>query len=304
MSMRTRTGLIVAAATGTVALLLGGCSLPDGVDGDLTDGWQAMSEPQVFVPEAGTCHREEYSTESTLSSYAPVDCAEEHVTEIVYVGQFEGAAADRVTPPEQRSAEWREAFAACEEGAAEYLGADYHLARLWLGVVVPSSEAWEGGARWFRCDVVQFEDEITFDFVRTGSLAGALAEEDSELRLTCFEVTVTEDDLIDQMDPVGCDDPHQAEFVGVWRAPAGGYLDGANDASAERVHSGCRRRVAEYVDVPIDGDLVFRTGTIADWMDEEDWDNGDRGFRCYLWLNGDEITESLRGAGPEGLPVR
>jgi hypothetical protein len=304
--MRWRTQGVAVATITAAGLLLAGCSLPDGVDGDVTNGWPAMAEPAVFVPEAGTCHAESYSTERTLNTYAPVDCAGEHVTETVYVAQFdeEFAATDRATPPETGSAEWRETFTACEEGAAGYLGADYRSARLWLGVVVPSSEAWEGGARWFACDVVQFEDEIEFDFVRSGSLAGVLAEEESDLRLGCFEVAVDEDDAIEQMDPVDCGEPHQAEFVGVWRAPAGGYLDGASEASSNRVHSGCRRRVAEFADLPIDGDLPFRTGTIADWMDEEDWDNGDRGFRCYLWLNGDELTESLEGAGPSAFPVR
>jgi len=289
--------------TGAVSLLLAGCTLPDGVDGELTDGWNAMAEPVGFVPAVGTCHAEEYVIESTLEGYNPIDCAEEHVTEIVHVGEFAEGAGDRVTPPEPGSDEWRDAFNACEGGAADYLGADYRHARLWLGLVVPSTAAWEGGARWFRCDVLQYEDAILFDSTRSGTLAGALAEESSELRLTCFEVEAT-DDQIDRMDPVGCGEAHHAEFVGVWQAPEGDYLSGDDTDSAERVHVGCREMVAEYVDLPVDGDLEFRTGTIADWMDEEDWNNGDRGFRCYLWLNGEELTESLAGAGPDAMPVQ
>lgn len=290
-------------ATALVTVPLAGCAQPDGVDGDLTDGWSALGEPVGFVPAAGTCHAEPYQDEGPLEGYQPIDCAEEHVTEIVHVGEFTGAAADRATPPEPASQEWREAFAACEDGAADYLGADYRSARLWLGVVVPSTQAWEGGARWLRCDVLQYEGAIEFDSTRTGSLAGALADEASPLRLGCFEVAATEDD-IERMEPVGCDDPHHAEFVGVWHAPEGEYLSGEDADTADQVHAGCRETVAEYVDLPVDGDLEFRTGTIADWMDEQDWNNGDRGFRCYLWLNGEEITESLRGAGTDAMPVR
>jgi putative regulator of septum formation len=298
--------LVAAAATGAVGLLLGGCTLPDGVDGELTDGWQSMAEPVGFVPEVGTCHTQDYATQSTLNTYSPVDCAGEHVTETVYVAEFgDGTAgADLAAPPETGSAEWQTAYSACDDAADSYLGADFRSARLWLGVVVPSGEAWEGGARWFRCDVIEFEDEIQYDFTRSGSLAGVLAEDGAGLRLGCFEVAVTEDDEIERMDPVGCDEAHHAEFVGVWQAPEGDYLAGDDEESAERVHSGCREQVAEYVDVPVDGDLQFRTGTIADWMDEGDWGNGDRGFRCYLWLNGDELTESLKDAGPDALPVR
>jgi len=292
----------ILLTTGTVGLLAG-CTLPDGIDGDLTGGWTAMGEPAGFVPEVGTCHLEEYQTESTLDAYGPVDCAEPHVTEIVHVGEFAEGAGDRVTPPPTGSDEWRDAFAACADGAADYLGADYRFARLWLGVVVPSTEAWEGGSRWFRCDVLEYDDVILFGNTRSGSLAGAL-DEGSDLRLGCFEVALTDDDLIERMDSIGCDEPHHAEFVGVWQAPDGAYLDDDDEDSAERVHSGCRETVAGFVDVPVDGDLPFRTGTIADWMDEEDWENGDRGFRCYLWLSGEEITESLKGAGTDGLPVR
>jgi hypothetical protein len=290
-------------AGGTIGLTLAGCTQPDGIDGDLTGGWRTMAEPVGFVPEVGTCHAEDYQTESTLDTYNPVGCDEQHVTEIVHIGEFAEGAGDRVTPPPAGSDEWRDAFAACEDGAADYLGADYRFARLWLGVVVPSAEAWEGGARWFRCDVLEYEEAILFDYTRSGSLAGALAD-GSELRLGCFEVAVTEDDEIERMDPIACDEAHHAEFVGVWGAPDVGYLDGDDEDSSDRVHAGCREQVAEYVDVPVDGDLPFRTGTIADWMDEEDWDNGDRGFRCYLWLSGEEITGSLEGAGPDAMPVR
>ncbi|HEY8472235.1 MAG TPA: septum formation family protein [Natronosporangium sp.] len=291
---------LAMVAPAAFTLLLAGCTLPDGVDGDLTDEWQPLSEPEVFVPEVGVCHAEPYDAEGTLDTYAPVDCAEEHVTETVYVGEF---TADRVTPPEPETGPWREAFGECEDGAADYLGADYRYARLWLGVVVPSTEAWDGGARWFRCDVLEYDEVIVPDATRTGSLAGALADESAELRLGCFEVDATETE-VERMDPVACDEPHQAEFVGVWLAPEGDYPDGDDEAAADQVHAGCRETVAEYVDVPVDDDLPFRTGTIADWVDEEDWNNGDRGFRCYLWLNGDDINESLRGAGPDALPIR
>lgn len=299
---------MAALAAGGVAtgLLVAGCATPEGIDGDLTDGWAAMAAPVGFVPDVGTCHLNEYQDSSTLAEYAPVSCDEPHVTEVVHVGEFTEGSAERATPPETGSDEWRGAFRGCEEGAEAYLGADFRYARLWLGVVVPSTQAWEGGSRWYRCDVVEFEDRIEFDRTRSGGLAGALADDSAGLRLGCFDVVLTDDDeSIRRMDPVGCDEEHHAEFVGVWEAPAdGGYLDGDSQDSTDEVHAGCREVVAEYVDLPVDDDLAFRTGTIADWMDETDWDNGDHGYRCYLWLNGEELDGSLKDAGTDGMPVR
>ena len=64
---------------------------------------------------------------------------------------------------------------------------------------------------------------------------------------------------------------------------------------------------ATFVVGGADGDVAtlpdLPPQSIADWMDEEDWNNGDHGFRCYLWLNGEEITESLQGAGTDAMPV-
>jgi hypothetical protein len=140
------------------------------------------------------------------------------------------------------------------------------------------------------------------DFTREGSLAGVL-DGDSDLLRGCYTASLEAGGEVGEMEPVACDEPHQAEFVGVWVAPDVPYLDGADESSVERVLRGCREQVAEYVDVPVDGNLQFRTGAIATWMDEVDWDNGDRGFRCHLFLHDEELTESLEGAGTSGLPI-
>jgi hypothetical protein len=288
---------------GLAGLALTGCTLPDGVDGDLTGGWATMSQPVSFVPDAGVCHETDYhQPSSTLAEYQPVDCGAPHLAETVYVGQFDGGAADRVTPPSPGSSAWRSVYGECDDRASDYLGGNFRHARLWLGATVPSPEAWEGGSRWFRCDVIAFDGQSQFERSRSGSLRNAL-DGDSGLRLGCFEVVLDDADDIERMDPVDCDDPHQAEYVGLWQATDNRYPDAADQDSANRVYGGCREQVAAYVDVPVDGDLQFRTGTIADWMDEEDWDNGDRQFRCYLW-HGEDITGSLAGAGTSGLPVR
>jgi hypothetical protein len=294
--------VLAVVAIGLISVLAG-CGRPAGIDGDLTGGWRPMPEPVGWVPAAGACHTGDYQVTGLMMAYHPVDCQLGHATETAHVGEFTGEVADRVTPPPEGSPEWREAYAACDQAATDYLGADFRHGMLWLGVTVPSVAAWEGGARWFRCELAPFDPHAGTFEERLGSLAGAL-EAESELRLGCYQaVTSGEDSDVEEMRPRDCDEPHNSEFVGVWRAPDVPYPDRAEEDSARLVHDGCLELVAEYADVPVDGDLEFRSGTIGFWMSEEEWDNGDRGLRCYLWLER-ELTESVRGAGTGGLPVR
>lgn len=295
--MRAGARRAAVVTVGAAGLLLAGCTPPDGIDGDLVGAWDVMPEPVGFVPAAGSCHEGNHQENAALLDYEPVDCADPHRAETVYVGTFDGEPAERVNPPEPGSAGWRDAFEQCEQGAKEYLGADFRHGPLWLGVTVPTTTAWAGGARWLRCDVRELDDPE-----REGSLAGALSDP-SELALGCFVADVDQDEgVVDSLDPVSCTETHDAEFVGVWHSSDASYPEG--ESAWQRIHQGCRERVAEYADVPVDEDLVFRTGTIAVPMEPEDWDNGDRGIRCYLWLDGLETDRSLRDAGTEGLPIR
>lgn len=296
---------LVAVAGGLAAAVLAGCAgedPPAGVDGDLTGGWAGFAELAPFRPSAPACHPDAYAPTAPLSSYQPVDCDQSHLVETVHVGTFPDKAAEQDTPPAPDSGPQRAAYQECEKRAEEYLGADFRQGRLWLGVAVPSDQGWAGGARWFRCDVMEVESVYGDPVAREGPLSGTLAE-DSGLELGCYTVAV-EDGQVSEMSPVACDKKHQAEFVGVWRAEDGDYPDPADGDAEATVYDGCRQRVADYVSVPADGDLVYRTGTIADWMSRQDWQAGDRAFRCYLWLPERDLTESLRDAGTEALPVQ
>lgn len=305
MNDRSPRWVALVVVSGLAAAVLAGCGAddrPDELDGDLVDGWGGFSEPVAFVPEAPACHPDAYRATAPLTDYRPVACDKSHLLETVHVGQFPEEAQELDAPPEPDSSEQRRAYRECEERAEEYLGVDFRLGRLWLGVATPSEQGWQGGARWFRCDLMEVESVYGDPVPRESSLSDALSG-DSNLRLGCYAVTV-EDGAVQEMNPVGCGQEHHAEFVGIWRADGGGYPDPSDEDAEEQVYSGCRERVAGYVDVPADGDLQYRTGTIADWMSEPDWAAGDRAFRCYLWLPDRELTRSLRDAGTDALPVQ
>jgi hypothetical protein len=299
---RWLTGLALAAAA---ALLVSGCAPPDGVDGELTDDWPVIGAPAPFVPVAGACHAGDFQPVTRLSSYEPVDCATEHRVETVHVGTFTGAAGARNAPPATGSDDFRAAFAECDGKAREFVGDEWRAGRLWLGVSAPAPSAWSGGARWYRCDLVELSavEKTGRPVDRRASLLGALAAADSPLRLTCFQVTLGRVGRVDTMPAIDCAKPHNSEFAGTWTAPAS-VAHPVRDRDWVPFYDGCYQRVAAYTGVPKDRNLRARTGVVTVPASAADWKAGDRGVRCYLWANEGRFTRSLKGAGPAGLPVQ
>jgi hypothetical protein len=58
------------------------------------------------------------------------------------------------------------------------------------------------------------------------------------------------------------------------------------------------------VGLPDDGDLQYRTGTVVVPGGQDDWQAGNRGVRCYLYVSDKTFTRSLEGAGAKALPIR
>lgn len=293
---------LVAVALGSAAVLaVAGCGNPGGVDGELTDDWAAVGEPQPFVPDAGTCHPR-FQEIGFLSVYNPVDCSQLHEVETIHLGTFTGKDAERTSPPPAGSAARRTAWGECDKKATEALGADWRTARLLLSVVLPPPQGWSGGARWFRCDLSEVKSVDDADWVsRTGSLKGTLSAP-SPLSYGCFEPKLSKDgEHIEEMVAVACDKPHRSEFAGIYSAPETSHA--TFEKRSNSIHSACRGVIAGYVKVPNNSDMRYRTGTIFYSPTEEQWEAGDRGVKCFLWLSERKLTKSLKGAGTKGLPV-
>jgi hypothetical protein len=292
----------VLAAASLMLLASAGCGDGGDIDGDLTDNWGAMAAATGFRPAAETCHLSNFAVAGPRATYEEIDCDVLHRTETVFVGTY---AVDGAEPPENTSKAARDAYRTCDDETTEYVGGPWRHARLWIGVTRPSPAAWSGGARWFRCEVVEL-DSIEDDGAlvqREGSLRGALAQKSSGLLLTCYAIELNDSGAIDTMPAAECTDRHNAEFAGVWDAPAkAAYPKG--DTAWKEFHDGCRTVVAEYVDVPDDDDLQYRTGVVSLPGNADVWAQGDHGVRCYLWLDGAELTTSLKGKGTKALPVQ
>lgn len=295
-----------SVAAGLVAVLLaGGCGNPGGVDGNLTNGWAAMGVPAAFTPSADTCHLANFAVSGPRSAYEVVDCKIKHRTETVHVGTYTGPAAEAAKPPEAGSAGAQAAYRVCDGKTEEYVGNPWRTARLWIGVTNPSQEAWSGGARWYRCEVLEsssVEDDGGL-VQRLGSLRDALVSPTSSLLLTCYAIILDRDGKIDKMPAATCGSSHNAEFAGIWEAGEDTAYP-ATTAAWDTFHKGCRGVIAAYVKVPNDADLQYRAGVVSLPGGEDVWAMGDRGVRCYLWVDTAPLTASLRGKGTKALPVQ
>jgi hypothetical protein len=281
-------------------LLAAGCGVPAGTDGSLVDDWPALPEPKIFVPAAGVClpgvAAGGLGGGTGLGSYRPLDCGHLYMGESVHVGQFTGNDASRDRPPSLGDVGWRVAFTGCDRAIKEYVSGEWRGARLGMSIGVPNLQAWQGGARWYRCDVAETISLDTDAFQkRTGSLRGVL-KGGSELAHGCFNPVMVKDDL-EGMKPVDCGKAHRAEYAGVWTAPDIPYEDFVKNSA--RTHRGCLGVVAKFTKVPNDSMLQYRIGTI---FYEPDWNVGDRGVRCFIWSDDKDLKRSMRGAGPKALP--
>jgi hypothetical protein len=295
--------LSVAVLGGLVATLLAACGNPAGVDGDLVDDWKAQPEATSFVPEAGVCHLslpDERLISRTL--YNPLDCATEHHYETVFVGEFTGTAKDASGPPDAGTPGARTAFEECNTKVNEYVGADWRGGRLDLYIYYPAKTAWEGGSRWFRCDVAEIESLDSNEIKRRSGNLKDVLKAAAPIAFGCFRAVITGGDSISAMNAVACGQEHGAEYAGVWTAPETTYAD--FEKNTQRAHDGCRGVVAKWAKVPNDGNIKFRTGTIIYFPTEEEWNNGDRGVQCFLWISDQDLRRSMKGAGPGALRIR
>ena len=264
--MRRR--VIAVTVLVTAALALAGCAKPAGVDGNLVNGWALPAEPKIPVPTAPAC--------------------------------YDGDAAQRTSPPPSGGPDRRTAFGLCSTQAKDYLGGDWRTGRMELFLVLPSELHWDAGARWYRCDIVEYRDLEDFAVVdRNGSMKGGLLGA-SDLKLGCATVTAS-GDSIDKVLPIACSTAHNGEFTGVYDHPDGEYPTDATARSKANL-DGCRAVVAAYTGVPNDKDFQYRAGQVASPFSKAAWEIGNRGVRCYVWTP-KTFTTSLKGAGVGGLPI-
>ncbi|WP_144127499.1 septum formation family protein [Catellatospora sichuanensis] len=292
MRGRLTAGLMPAAML--LNVVLAGCvspDLPPGADGRLTDDWPPVAQATGYLPSVGRC-LDTRPAEAGGSTGPAVTCDRIHYAEVAHVGAFPG---DEKPGPEHLAA----AYTECDTKAAAYLGRPWWEGRLELRLTLPGEAAWEGGARWFRCDLIEvgIVDKDGHFITRAGSLKDGFWE---GLVVGCAEAPAAQGRRIDWMREVPCATAHNAEYAGFLRAESGvPYPE--SDREWNALFRQCRDAVAPYIG--ISRAQAAGLGVIAWPATEENWAAGDHRVRCAVWTGTKTLKKSVKGSKGKGIPA-
>ncbi|NUR69352.1 MAG: septum formation family protein [Hamadaea sp.] len=270
--MTGRRWLAASAVALVMAVGASGCSqLPGGVDGELANAWAMPGEPKGYEPVDGACFLTYLIGTASVKSAPPVDCSQPHEAETVYVGDSPGGSeADQ--------------FAFCEKKVNAALGRDWRGLRVTFEVILPTVAAIKAGAKWIRCDVREVRDiEQEMAATRTGRLKDGL----DALALGCFQASGKDYTLT----AVACGQKHNAEYVG--SVTGTGSKLPETDSQWAPIHDRCAVLLAAFLGVSISqyaGKYSGLAGVVSN-----DWDKGERGVRCFLYLGKTKMTGSAKG---------
>jgi hypothetical protein len=299
-----RRGLWAAVAAAAV-LALGGCGTARiAGDADLSGDWAVLPKAEVPTPVAGVCRPKVGSdkvVDWALASFflePPIECTKQHVTETYYVGKLPASEENKPAAPDPGDAAFKTAYTTCAKQATSYLGGDYHNARVSIVAVLPVDEQWQGGARWYRCELIEISDTKETIVARSSSARNGLRGS-KPLAVACANDTLTSDKkYVTNIVFVACSKPHYMEYTGVW-TPSDGRYPG-NSAQSTDKSDNCFRLGATYLGMSVS--QLHTVGGISwdSWGGSElMWSVGDRGVRCFMGpYERKQRTGSIKGKSP------
>lgn len=263
-----RLGAVVAAVI--LGLALGACgSEPQGdnVDPDLVDS----TEPPIL----GACRvLTPADVEQAANATKTVDCAARHTAQTFHVGELPAKFDDASYDDESVG---QHAFATCSKKFAEFVGADESLV---LRTIVswawfrPSEQAWDDGARWFRCDVIggtaNSESYVPLPKTAEGMLIGL----PDDRWLVCARGSVFE-----KSEKLPCSQQHDWRAVSAVKVSVPGDDPGddypGDQVVASRTDAQCRIAVQAWLGYPASFEFAYT------YFHEAEWNAGNRRSVCW-----------------------
>jgi len=256
------------ARAGLLAGLLAGTLVACGDDAAPADAAAAptLGDCRVLAPD---------DVAEPSNDTAPVDCREPHTAETFAIGELPDEFDDADYDDEDLGA-W--AYATCSQAFKGFLGADDSLV---MRTVVswawfrPTEDAWDDGARWYRCDVVGGGEQSKEYLDLPTTAKGLLLGRPKDRWMVCADGPTVAGSV-----KVPCTEPHQ------WRAVTTISLKKLGDAyPGDRLvevttRDYCSASVGAWLSYPVDYDFGYT------WFHQAEWDAGNR--RSVCWAKTDQ----------------
>jgi hypothetical protein len=253
------------AALGAALTLLTACGAPADPDVD------PQQVDAVETPELGSCRvLDPDDVAEPSNATKTVDCSAKHTAQTFAVGELPDGLAEAGYDDAAVS---EYAYQTCSTKFQRFLGADESLV---MRTVVswawfrPSEEAWDKGARWYRCDVVgggeQTEGYADLPETAEGLLQGRPQDE--------WMVCVAGDSVAGSA-RIPCSRKHD------WRAVTTIKLgDPEDDYPGDRLaevttRDFCSDSVGAWLNYPVDYEFAYT------WFHEAEWEAGNRRSVCW-----------------------
>lgn len=262
-------------ALGLAASLLVGCTgdaAPPGGDSEEVD----TEAGSVEVPELGACRvlTPDDIPEPTNQD-EKVDCGEEHTAETFAVGELPSRLEDAAYDDAELGAF---AYDTCSKAFEKFLGADESLALRTLlswAWFRPTEEAWDEGARWYRCDVVGGDETSEQLLALPETAKGVMLERGDDRYLACVK-----GESVPGAPRIPCSEPHD------WRAVTTIVVGDEKDPyPGDRVvevtsRDYCDDSVSAWLEYPLEYTFAYT------WFHEAEWKAGNR--RSICWARTDQ----------------
>ena len=248
-----------------IAVTLSGCGEPEAPRAD-PEQLDALE-----LPELGACRVLTLpDIARTSDATETVPCTGEHTAQTYAVGELPATLRDAAYDAPEVGAF---AFDTCSTQLEKFLGGDVSV--VMRSIVTwawfrPSPEAWEQGARWYRCDAVGGGEQSATLAVLPETARGLLQGRPDDRWMACVEGA-----SIDAGPTIPCTETHD------WRAvttiklgePADPY---PGDRVVEvRTRNFCSDSVGAWLNYPVDFDYGFT------WFHRAEWDAGNRRSICW-----------------------
>lgn len=239
-------------------------------------GASSSAKVSLEPPEVGACRiLTPEDIQATSNDSPAVDCAKQHTAETFAVGDFPAhVAGDDIDDPALGSY----VFETCEKKFGKFLGGNESLvmrATVTWAWFRPTQEAWDKGARWWRCDVVGGGEESTSLVELPETTEGILLGIPDDRWMVCVDGPTVADSV-----KIPCSQKHN------WRAVTTIVLGEAEDGYPGdrlvevRTRDFCSDSVGAWLNYPVDYDYGYT------WFHEAEWKAGNR--RSICWARTDQ----------------